>query len=150
MRKFKLVDNPVNTDKALENLCNYIVKPKKESGSIYVNSRGISTQNPSDEILAVQRCYKKSLERKAYHFVLGTDEYSVIAPCEAIDLAYEVSNLFYPQFQVIYGVHSKGNLHIHFAINSVSYIDGEELILEGSSLKAIREKAYAIMDQYLY
>lgn len=150
MRKFKLVNNPVDTDKALENLCNYIINPKKKCCSIYVNSRGISTENAYNEILDVQRGYKKLSERKAYHFVLGFNDHSVIAPCEAVDLAYEVSNLFYPEFQVVYGVHDKDNLHIHFAVNSVSHIDGKELILERDSLNGIRKNVYALTDQYLF
>lgn len=42
-------------------------------------------------------------------------------------VAMEIADIFSGQYQVYYGVHEdEAHLHIHYAINTVSYVDGKK------------------------
>ena len=42
-------------------------------------------------------------------------------------IAENITDMFFRKYQIYYGVHEDTeNLHIHFAVNTVSYVDGKK------------------------
>lgn len=65
--------------------------------------------------------------RQMYHFIVSfcdKELYSIDID-DAIGLAESICNYLGDERQIIYGIHlDTDNLHIHFAMNTVSYRDG--------------------------
>ena len=147
MAVFKVTENPCDTELALQNVCSYIIDEKKTAGMI--GGRGIRPLYAFEDMLQAQQLWRKEYGRRAYHMVYSFDDMEVIMPSEAMDIALLISSLFFPTYQVLFGVHTgQKHLHIHFAINTVSLADGRKLLLGYPSLRALREVANQITQQY--
>lgn len=147
MAIFKIVGNPCNTDEALHNLCNYIVRPDRTNG--LVAGRGLRPECAYEDICAAQELYGKCSGRRAYHLLLAFDDLECIVPTEAEQIAFQVSSLFFPEFQVLYSVHTEqAHLHIHFAINTVSLFNGPKLHLTFKMLARLNEDISSILQKY--
>lgn len=77
---------------------------------------------------------KNQKPRRIYHEVFALDDKEDVIMCSSIDLLNEFAlsccnYWFYEMgFQVVYAIHKPKNkrLHIHFAINTTSYLDGKK------------------------
>ncbi len=102
----------------------------------YFGGYSVDDRNPRQMIYqfnAVKNAFYKSQEnhRQVRHFILSFDEKDTVTPYEAYLIAHEVASYYSNQFQIVYGVHENTeNLHIHFILNTVSYVDGH-LFTEG-------------------
>ena len=64
-------------------------------------------------------------------FIISFDKKDHITPEEAQWIAEDVAKFYSSRYQICYGVHlNTDDLHIHFALNTVSFIDGK-LFSEG-------------------
>ena len=77
-------------------------------------------------ISKVQRKYGKANKRRLYQLVVSFPK--EIDDANYVKLVAEnIANLLFDKHQIYYGVHEDtDNLHIHFAINAVSYVDGRK------------------------
>lgn len=78
------------------------------------------------QIYKVQKKVGKDRGRRCYHLVISFpedfDDKNVV-----IIVATAIADKIYQRFQNYYGIHvDTDNLHIHFAINAVSYVDGKK------------------------
>ena len=94
----------------------------------YCGGRGLprDPQKAKECIVNIQRYYRKKKQRRLYHLMVSF-------PSTEEDVNYvkmvaeNVANKFFEKHQVYYGIHEDtDNLHIHFAINAVSYVDGKK------------------------
>lgn len=139
MAILKIINNPVDTLEALYNLCQYIIDPQKTENGRYVGSRGISVDNAYEEILEMQNLFQKTSGRKGYHIAVSFSEEAPLTAYDIMQIAYEISSIFFPRYQVLYGVNMvKTHPHIHFLINTVSLIDGVKLHIGFAEIKVLR------------
>lgn len=147
MAVLKVIQNPCDTELALQNLCRYIINDEKTNGII--GRRGVRPFYEYDDMFLTQQLWRKEYGRRAYHVVLAFDDGEVIMPSEAMEIGLQVSSLFFPIYQVLFGVHTEQeHLHIHFAVNTVSLVDGKKLHLDYQTLGALREAVGQIILQY--
>lgn len=147
MAIIKIVNNPCDTDLALQNLCLYIINPAKTRNLF--NGRGLNPQTAYENMCEVQELWSKTSGRRAYHMVLGFDSSEPVASYDALQIAFEISSIFFPTYQVLYGVHTdQPHLHIHFAINTVSLQDGHKLHLDYSAIGYIKQQIIGIIADY--
>lgn len=148
MSYFKIVKNPCNNERALQNLCDYIVDPAKTNG--WIGGRGLDPYCAYEEISGMQILWRKNFGRQAYHCVLSFGDEEAITIIEAQQIAYQVAGLFFLPYQVLYGIHvTQEYLHIHFVINTVSLIDGSKLNLGYADEARIEENICRIVDAVL-
>ncbi len=126
-----IVNNPVDTEDALIKLCKYITNSKGAGMYKYIGGRGLYPETAYDDMCESQRMFGKIGGRRAYHLFVSFREGTPLIPDEALEMAYEISDFFYPRHQVLFGVHTEQScLHIHFAVSTVSLDGGPKLHLD--------------------
>lgn len=64
--------------------------------------------------------------RQVRHFIVSFDPAWQVTADMARQIAYEIARFYIGRYQICFGVHlNKENIHIHFVMNCVSYIDGK-------------------------
>ncbi len=76
-------------------------------------------------MINVQKYYGKNSDRRIYHMIISfKDKKNMNIVIQAADT---VAKRIFKEYQVFYAIHtSTKHLHIHFAFNAVSYIDGRK------------------------
>lgn len=148
MAILKIVDNPCDTDEALANLCAYIIDEYKTQGNIC--GRGLNPYEAYADMVKVQSLCKKTSGRKSYHLIVSFSDSEPIADCEAKDIGFEIASLFFPDYQVLFGVHfSQAHLHIHFAVNTVNLTTGHKLHIDYSVRNQLQMQINNIIQSYI-
>ncbi len=119
-----------NTNGGLDYLfraCRYVDNSER---AIYVNGFGVNPYNLNDvydQMLGVKRYFGKTSGNPLVHIVVSFDE-SVREPWRAVELGLAIAGYFTSNYQVLWCVHHKihgdSHFHIHYVLNSVSYVDG--------------------------
>lgn len=137
MSYLKIVDNPCSDELTLQRLCDYIIDPAKTNG--WIGGRGLDPYHAYEEISGMQMLWRKDFGRRAYHCILSFGDEEAITIIEAQQIAYQVAGFFFLPYQVLYGIHvTQEHLHIHFAVNTVSLVDGSKLNLGYADVSEIK------------
>lgn len=120
----KRMPHTYDSNKAIRNLLNYIVREKSSGECVkYWGTRGLlkDIKSAVKTIEIMQKYLKKDFGRRIHHFVISfpaeiKEEQVVYIIAEAI------ADYLGAEYQLLYGVHTNtNNLHIHIAMNAVSY-----------------------------
>lgn len=123
----KRVGHTYKDSMAIGNLLNYITREKDSGGRVkYWGTRGLlkNVKLAVKTIETMQKYLKKDHGRRVHHFVLSfpseiKEEQVVYIIAEAI------ADYLGGEYQLLYGIHmNTENLHIHIAMNAVSYRTG--------------------------
>lgn len=148
MEFVKIVDNPCNTDELLFKLCRYITEEEKTQGNI--GGRGVSPFHAYADMRESQELWGTDWGRRSYHIVVSFEDALALVPNDAMELAFRISSLFFPEYQVLYGVHvTQSHLHIHFAINTTSLVNGKKLHLDYAAAQRLYESIRLIVADYI-
>ena len=155
----KYVRKPYERDKDIRRLLCYIAGEcdSKEERTRYCCGEGVSSkpEKAAEQMIRVQKSYKKAVRRngekacrRIYHYMVSFPPSMDDANCAKL-AAMEIAGIFSGQYQVYYGIHEDTKyLHIHFAVNAVSYVDGKKWHKSKKELKEMetqmREKANAV------
>lgn len=133
----KYIKEPYRGNQDILRLFRYIAGEcdSKEERTRYCCGAGVSAKpdKAAMQMIKLQMLYKKAAQRyggkvcrRIYHYMLSFPHSMDDANCANLAAA-EVADIFSGEYQVYYGVHEDTkNLHIHYAINSVSYVDGKK------------------------
>lgn len=133
----KYIKEPYRGNRDILRLFRYIAGEcdSKEEHTRYCCGAGVSTKpdKAAMQMIKLQMLYKKATQRyggkacrRIYHYMVSFPLSMDDANCAYL-AATEIAGIFSGQYQVYYGVHEDTrNLHIHFAINAVSYVDGKK------------------------
>ena len=103
---------------------NYIIDKNKTLNG-YIGSKGFLTQNYAKEMKENSEKFGKSTGVQVRHFIIGFENYEVRDTEMVYSIGKRICDYLGNQFQTVFGVHEDtGQLHLHFAMNSISYIDG--------------------------
>lgn len=120
MAMLKEVEKPYKTKAALKEVLHYIMKK-----CVAVEGGAVDPEYAAECMLILKDVYHKPEGRQIRHFVLSfstADDIELECVCQINRL---ITALFMESFQVVSAVHTDTNLfHIHFVINTVSYLDG--------------------------
>ena len=150
MATVEMMKNPLNTDSSVKNCCNYIAtsSEKNEYGR-YVDARGISVDSAYEDISEMQAMLYKVSGRRGYHLCVSFEHEAPLTPYDIYQIAYEISEWFYPEYQVLYAVHTnKKHLHIQFFINTVTLLDGHKLHLGYKDMYLLQKKVDRLVEKY--
>lgn len=123
----KQVNNPYESEKAIENVLYYIVRDKDSQAGQevrYWKAFGASRKDIKKvcrQFIKIQELAGKDSRKRIRHMVIiFPPEVNNVAP--VLISADAVALFLFRDYQVVYGVHEKKKqLHIHFAFNPVSY-----------------------------
>lgn len=110
----------------INRLIKYIKNPDKTEGEVLVSGLNCTPKNAVREMNAVKRHFGKMDGSTAYHGIQS------FAPGEVTpDIAHEIGmklaeRLWGERYQVLVTTHTdkESHIHNHFAVNTVSYVDG--------------------------
>lgn len=156
----KCVRKPYERDEDIRRLLCYIAGEcdNKKEHTRYCCGEGVSPdpEEAAEHMICMQKSYGKAARksgkganRRLYHYMVSFPPSMDDANCAKL-AAMEIAGMFSGQYQVYYGVHEDTMcLHIHFAINAVSYVNGKKWHKSRKELKEmeiqIRERAKAVL-----
>ena len=121
---------PKDTD--IRNLLKYITGhgAQKSQTSPYLNTNGLdlNCKKATQQIILTQRIYNKHTDkRRIYHMIVSFPAGLSFSNSFIAEVADSIGQDYLQDYQTYYAVHdSTDNLHIHFAINAVSYKTGKK------------------------
>lgn len=132
MAVFKMVTNEFYKEpESVPELINYVMDSQKTEDH-YIGGNCILPGSTIDDVIlqfqVVKNVWGKNDGVQFIHFIVSFSYEENVEPRQAYISAYHISTYFDGLYQVVYGVHQDTeNLHIHFLVNSVSYIDGRKI-----------------------
>lgn len=154
MAKFIVFGGDYYTANALRNVFNYVCN--KDKTSCFIGAQNMLVNNSFEQTMVVNRYFYNNTKKAVIHFAVAfaPDEY--ISPQDSVRVGYMICDLL-PEYQIRFGVHQDTyNLHIHFAINPVSLIDGHKFYFDNSNMfefiKGLRDifEPYGFNVEYKY
>ena len=133
----KYIREPYGENQDILRLFRYIAGEcdSKKERTRYRCGAGVSNKpdKAAMQMIKLQKLYRKAAQkhgnkvcRRIYHYMLSFPLSMDDANCANLAAA-EVADVFAGRYQVYYGVHEDTkHLHIHLAINAVSYVDGKK------------------------
>lgn len=102
---------------------NYIFNPEK---ALYINGANITSNvSAASEMLSVAIFFGKNSGKRLRHSILSFEPCENITPEIADAFARQIITHYSSCFQIVYAVHTNTkNVHIHFAMNQISFVDG--------------------------
>lgn len=152
MSVFKVIYEKYNQMEDLENLIKYAVREDKCIEGVY-GAQGLlkgSSEEMFQQMYDIKYGYYKKTGRQAKHFVLSfsKEEERFIGINEALRIGYTVASYF-DKWQVVFGVHTDtDNLHIHFILNTVSFVDGLKFNMSLTELRMIGKQIENLIQQF--
>lgn len=121
-----------NTTQDIINVVSYITNPEATFGMI--GTIGISLENYLSEMVMLKEAYDQIVDRQVVHLIVSSKEFRFLDYNEMMRSAFEIGMFYGIEHQVIFGIHhyrkgtpSPKNMHIHYIINSINYMNGKYL-----------------------
>ena len=116
-------------DEAIPTLINYCFDPKKTDNAL-IGGMAVDVQDAIFEMTALSKAYGKDYGLRLRHMILAFSPMEVISmgSCD-LDLMQSIAewaiSLYGWRYQIVYSIHlDTENPHIHFVMNTTSYLDG--------------------------
>lgn len=159
MANIKTVKKDYLNESAIYNVIHYILcssdlRYRNYAGMpLPYNSRGLAEEAEYATGLfeLVRHIYDKEEETKRLleHFVIGFSPQDCVAQYYAEEIAQKIAEYIGQRFQVVCGVHVREKeygdyIHIHMAVNRVSYVDGNKFGERWGDINLIKKYAEMI------
>lgn len=130
----KIVPEAYLNPDALERLIHGYVFPK----SRLIGGLSVDPAHAAEQMHLAKWLWLKENGSQLRHFILSFGPWEseqIKSADELMPLAYEICQYFSNDFQVVFGIYlgRTGLWHIHFVVNSVSFVDGKRLSRKNSA-----------------
>lgn len=111
-----------------ETMIAYIMNPEKTKGLIFgFNTLLSSPADMAEQFIIVRKIFHKEDGRLLRHFIISFAEDEIIDEKRAFYYGITAANYYANKYQIVFGIHQDTkNIHIHFLMNTVSYVDGSK------------------------
>lgn len=134
MMYFKIVNDPYTSPYSVENVIKYAERDKSDILGIrtntYTGGSGINNVKTAvDEFTTIKNLYDKTEGRQIRQFIISPDPKDLFTAPMLYELALYVCAYYGNRYQILFSVHTDNYplLHIHFVMNTVSFVDGRKL-----------------------
>ena len=139
----KVKNHSYNGEEALENVVNYALR------SGYCGGLAVDPEHAVFQMQLVKQLWSKTDGRQVRHIILSFSKHEVLDYCDAMKYGYQVCQYFGGQFQIVFGLHTDTtHVHLHFALNTVSFIDGSKFSAGPSDYWALRSYIQSLMPHW--
>ncbi|ROR28514.1 relaxase/mobilization nuclease-like protein [Mobilisporobacter senegalensis] len=137
MSIIKLVDEGYESIEDMGRIIRYVMDPSKNRFNFYggIGASFSSVQDTLRDFIMVKKAWHKEDKRQLVHFIVAFAPFweNEIEYEEAYYIGYQIAMYIGERFQIVFALHDDhyskdGSLHIHFIVNTVSYIDGYKFI----------------------
>lgn len=119
MPVIKAVNESYPAPKDLYNLLCYI-------GKGYVFGLGIDPAYCYEQMMLVKDLWHKTNGRQCRHFIVSFDNTEELSFDEAVKYGFEIAAYYSASYQIVFALHLDPQFHLHFVMNSTSYVDGRK------------------------
>lgn len=133
-------------------LCSYIIDPQKTGNGYYTFGRGLEPKSAYEEIFELQELRDKADRHRAYHMIVSFEDSLGFCGEDALEIAYRISDLFFPQYQVLCGVHPyQDHMHAHFAISTapIQAANNRKLHIDFAVMSKLKKNIDDIIADYI-
>ena len=131
-----------------ESLISYILNPQCILHSCFGGIH-VDMDNIAESMHQVSNYFNKADGVQIRHFVISFHPAELDNPFIANEIAQQALCYLGKKYQAIYGVHeNKYHLHIHIAMNSVSYVDGRRYYGTRAEFYAFRDFLQRLLSSY--
>lgn len=108
-------------DNSYQYVINYILNHATYYGAANI----LSVFNAAEEMQKVAIDFNKNKGKRVRHSVLSFAEWEGVTPDMARMFAEDIIAFYADRYQIVYAVHTNTDeVHIHFVMNQVSFVDG--------------------------
>lgn len=156
MAIIKLINEPYPNSDALDNMFHYLASQKdliNDTSSLTDFMGGYNFNLYDLDTIAwqfqyVKEHFHKTNHRELIHFIISFPSYELSSVKAAHKFANYICRKYSYKFQILYAIHHKpNNLHIHFILNTISFVDGKNFYQLNGMPGALR---YATNDYFGY
>jgi mobilisation protein len=150
MSIYRVINGKNNDLDFLEKKRKYITDDVKTDGGKLVGTSACLYEHGIDDWISVKKAYHKSNGKQGEHIALSiTPDRKNVSNEEYLQIAEEVADLLFQDYNCIYAVHIDSTYrHIHFLLNSVSYVDGKRFHSSKSDLAQTRAAVNRILERH--
>ena len=145
-------NEPYHKEQDLRNLIKYIIGSHCICGLYGAQGLLVGTADEMyADIMDEKKEFSKDGGRMAVHMIVSFDKdmMEYVGPKTALQIGYDICAACFPGFQVIFGIHDNtDNLHIHFAVNTVSYYTGKKFSKSVYDIWNMQKEMGRIVDSY--
>lgn len=128
MAIIKVVNESYSKPNDIRKVINYICHGFDCSSARYGSDNVLlySLDSATNQFQVVKNIFYKTDGRQLRHFIVSFSKSECNDINSAFEVAQQIAHYYSLRYQIIYSVHTDtDDLHIHFVINSVSYVDGK-------------------------
>lgn len=104
-------------------LINYVYSHARATGGLAVDPN-----HAADQMECYREIWGKTDGRQVVHYIYAlsdTESARINSIYRMVELAYAICAFFADSYQIVFGIHRDERWHIHFVMNTVSYVDGK-------------------------
>lgn len=133
---------------AYEDVVCYIQDPMKTIHG-YIGGIAVNPYNAACEMQCLTAAYHKEDGGHLRHMILSFLPREISDPALVHTIAYQVAWYYGQRFQITWGVHEdEPHLHIHFAMNRVSYVNGKKYEGKKEDYYTFQDHIRAVLRSY--
>lgn len=115
----KIKNHSYYGEETLENVVNYALRSGRYGGL------AVDPEHAVFQMQKVKVLWHKTEGRQVRHFILSFAENEILSHADAMEYGYRICQYFGERFQIVFALHTDNDLpHLHFVLNTVSYVDG--------------------------
>ena len=131
-----------------EQVLKYVLNPYKMTHGYY-GAYGVDTCDIVGSMNEVSKRFGKTEGVQLRHFILSFDDREVLSFKVVNEIAMKIAYRLGKEFQLIYAVHeTQEHPHIHFVMNSVSYVDGHRYYGTKKEHHAMMDSIRRVLREY--
>ena len=139
----KIKNHSYEGEEALANVVNYVLR------SDYYGGLAVEPDYAVFQMQRVKQLRQKTDGRQVRHMILSFSKNEVLAYYEAMEYGYQICRYWGDCFQIVFALHSDTDyVHLHFVLNTVSFIDGSKFSAGPSDYWAFRNYIQSLMPQW--
>lgn len=152
MAIIKLEKSGYKSCEDMKNLIDYVMSEERHQiygkigGTMLLMNGAVS---PYEQMMRIKSQYNKVNGRYMRHLIVSLSDYEMryIGIEKLYEIAAEISIRLFPGYQVLYAIHQEtGRIHVHMAINTVSFLDGRKIQIH---LRSLRMEIKNIISRYV-
>ena len=141
-------DEKYKDDDALRDVIGYVCNPEKAGGC--VGGWAVDPNHAAYEMELLAKLFHNNQGVRLRHWTIAFAEYELCGlerrhHCDCITALYhmgaQLSAYYKDQYQIVYAVHGGDRPHLHFVMNTVSYVGGKKF--SGSKADYYQYEKYA-------
>ena len=135
-------------DDAMTNVIHYITQPSKTPSKL-IGTYGADMDDLAGSMIAVAESFDKNSHTRLRHFVLSFRPGELDSTDTAYYICVNIAYLIGQEYQVVFAFHEDtDHPHIHFVVNSISYVDGHRYRGTHEDYKNLIRCVASVLDQF--